>query len=92
VKTSFEDIDLAKLVDELREAFGARPPLGYLEGRTQIRDIVRIQLDCSELEAEQIVDTMVSLDLLYYPSDPRGQASDLASWSFRDPNVDRVAS
>lgn len=58
-----ETIDLAELVDDLRHA--VRLPLaGSLEGRTQLRDAAAALLECSQLEAEQLIDTLIARGFL----------------------------
>lgn len=58
-----EEIDLAELATQLGDALHA-PVAGSIEGRTQLRDAAARVLDCSQLEAEQIIDTMVSRGFL----------------------------
>lgn len=65
-----EDVNLADVALALRREFQADAPGGYLEGRTVLRDMVAGELDCSVLEAEQIVDTMVSRGFLRFVGDP----------------------
>jgi hypothetical protein len=67
-----EAVDLAELAYALRGAFLSEPPEGFLEGRTALRDAVRDRLDCSELEAEEVVDTMVSQGFLRFTGNSRG--------------------
>lgn len=54
-----ETIDLAKLSRRLLEAVGS-PVLGYVVGRTVMRDAVAELLGCSLLEAENLVETLIS--------------------------------
>jgi hypothetical protein len=58
-----EAIDLASVVGLLRDALG---PLieGELIGRTQMRDALVERLGCSQLEAEQLVDTLILRGML----------------------------
>jgi len=54
-----EAIDLEQLAEVVRErSEGAL--VGPISGRSTMRDIVVMHLDCSLLEAEQLVDTMIS--------------------------------
>jgi len=64
-----EEIDLAALCAALRRVFDV-PPSGYLRGRTAVRDAVVEHLGCSELEAEQLVETMIGLGFLRFQGDP----------------------
>ena len=61
-----DDVDLEDLAERLEQLFGEAPPLGYLLGRTAIRDAVSAYLGCSDLQAEEIVDTMVGRGFLKY--------------------------
>lgn len=58
-----EDIDLAALTHTIRRAFDA-PIEGTVVGRTRLRDAVAGQLRCSQLQAEQLVDTLIGRGLL----------------------------
>jgi hypothetical protein len=63
-----EQIDLASLADRLQTS---RLSLeGYLRGRTEMRDAVIETLACSELEAEQLVDTLVGRGFVQFSGDP----------------------
>ena len=76
-----EDVDLAALTDALRSRFAGAGPLGYLDGRTAIRDATRDELDCSELEAEEIVDTLVARGFVRYQGDPSTPVADDRGWA-----------
>jgi hypothetical protein len=54
-----EAIDLAELVRELRESCGHCIE-DVVVGRTLLRDQVVRSLNCSMLEAEQLVDTLIA--------------------------------
>jgi hypothetical protein len=68
-----EDVDLADLAHAL-QAECAGGLAGYLEGRTLLRDRVMSTLGSSELEAEELIDTMVSRGFLRFSGDPRGSS------------------
>jgi hypothetical protein len=76
-----EDIDLAALGGELRRLFGNDPPRGYLPGRTALRDATARLLGCSDLQAEEIVDTMVARGFLRYEGASAEEVDDLGPWS-----------
>ena len=81
-----EDIDLAQLAGELERIFADRAPTGYLSGRTALRDALVVRLGCSLLEAEQLVDTMVSHGFLCYPGPTTEEIDDLEPWEItREP-------
>jgi hypothetical protein len=54
-----ESIDLAELASELRERCGHCIE-DVVVGRTLLRDEVAQRLNCSMLEAEQLVDTLIA--------------------------------
>lgn len=72
-----EEIDLDELRQRLAEWFGAAPPGGYVEGKGALRAGVVAILDCSELEAEQLVDTLELRRLIRYQGDPTDQVDRL---------------
>lgn len=53
-----EGVDLARLATQLRDSIGAVVD-GDIVALTVLRDEVVRRLDCSQLEAETLVDTMV---------------------------------
>lgn len=57
-----ESIDLLVVTARLtaRESGSLDNLEGYLEGKTHLRDALVSDLGCSELEAEQVVDTLVA--------------------------------
>ncbi len=71
MKLNPEEIDLAELAIGLQPLLEEHAPAGYLEGRTTLRDLVMQRLNSSELEAEEIIDTMVSRGFLRFSGDPR---------------------
>lgn len=77
-----EDIDLENLTRMLRERLGAAMEEDYLDGRTILRDAVRSFLDCSELAAEELVDTLESCDYVRFPrlADETHPTTEWARW------------
>lgn len=75
-----ESIDLAQLASELARAFSNNPPAGYLLGKTAFRDAVTDLLACSQLEAEEIVDTMIDCGFLQYEGATASGVDDLRIW------------
>jgi hypothetical protein len=59
-----EQVDLAELTAALERVFGGQPVEGAIVGRTRLRDGVASHLGCSSLEAEQLVDTLVTCGFL----------------------------
>ena len=75
-----EDTDLAELARTLQRTFSDRPPTGYLPGRTAFRDALVANLECSQLEAEELVDTMVGHGYLRYRGEPTAKIDELETW------------
>jgi len=71
-----EDIDLADLAETLAGPLTRAPAAGFVEGKTTLRDLVIAELQCSVLQAEQLVDTMVASGFLRFSGDPRGPSDD----------------
>jgi len=71
-KLDVEAIDLDKLIGVVREKADA-PVTGAIVGRSVLRDIVADHLGCSMLEAEELVDTMVSRGFARLERDDEGR-------------------
>jgi len=83
-----EHTDLAQLARKLRRVFADGPPTGYLLGRTIVRDAIVLELECSQLEAERVVDTMVVRGFLRYPCAP-DRIDNPVAWTISPvPNAD----
>jgi hypothetical protein len=78
---SVEDVDLADLTTAVRRRFAGAGPVGYLAGRTALRDAVLLELGCSDLEAETIVDTLVDRGFVRYEGDPQASIDDGRGWA-----------
>jgi hypothetical protein len=77
-----EQIDLDALSRRLAADLGSEAiPGGYLEGKTGVRDLVLGYFDCSVLEAEQLVDTMVTRGFMRF----RGDAETEGGWRLQVP-------
>lgn len=72
-----EEIDLAELRSRLAQRFASLKPAGYVEGKGELRDAVRELLRCSDLEAEQLVDTLEARGLIRYDGDPENEVDRL---------------
>ncbi len=79
--TSLTQVDLRDLALHLQRAFGSSEPVGAVVGRTQLRDAVVIKLECSQLQAEELVDSMVAEDLLIFEGEP----GEPGVWHIRPP-------
>ena len=82
MRLSVEDVDLAELVEALRSRFAGARPTGYLDGRTALRDAVADELGCSDLEAEQLVDTLVAHGFVRYEGNPQAPEDGTHGWTF----------
>ena len=65
-------LDIPKLIDYLAQQFRAAPPEGTVVGRTALRDAVAADRGCSQLEAEEIVDSLELLGWLRLVRIPDG--------------------
>jgi hypothetical protein len=77
-----EEVDLAELAGDLRVRFADLPPSGYVLGRSEIRDVVVELLGCSQLQAEQLVDTMISLGYVRFEGSPSDEVDEMQPWRF----------
>ena len=64
-----EAIDLEALRRKLANRFRGALPRGYVRGKGELRAAVVGILGCSDLEAEQLVDTMEGRRLVRYEGD-----------------------
>jgi hypothetical protein len=66
-----DDIDLAELARMIRQHIPpGEPPVGYLRGRSYFRDVLVQALQCSDMEAEQLVDTLEMNGYLEFTGNP----------------------
>jgi len=64
-------IDLAELARMIRQHIPpGEPPVGYLRGRSYFRDVLAQALRCSDVEAEQLVDTLEMNGYLEFTGNP----------------------
>lgn len=77
-----EDIDLAETTEQLGARLSVRSLVGYLEGKTRVRDALIELLQCSELEAENIVDTLIAQGYMRFAGDPLAVVDD-GVWQLR---------
>ncbi|HMA94305.1 MAG TPA: hypothetical protein VKP30_16550 [Polyangiaceae bacterium] len=61
-----DSIDLKAVSNRLAHEVSGSLMEGYLEGKTAFRDQLVVALECSELEAEQLVDTLIAQGFLYF--------------------------
>lgn len=81
-----DDLDLNALVRQLSSHFSGAAPVGYVRGKSAIRAAVVTVLKCSQLEAEQLVDTLEGRGLIRYEGDRSDEVDDLENrWRFSRP-------
>ncbi len=79
---NLEDIDLSNLAERIqRHIPPTDPPVGYLRGRSYFRDVIVHELGCSELEAEELVDTLEMNGYLRFEGDPSIRSRAESRWS-----------
>jgi hypothetical protein len=65
--TTVEDIDLARLTELVRARLGDTIDASYLRGKTVVRDAIVEALDCSEVQAEELVETLELQGFIRFP-------------------------
>ena len=81
-----EDLDLEDVAERLRRHIPeGEPPVGYLRGRSYFRDVLTHELGCSELEAEELVDTLEMNGYLKFEGDPSIRSRAESRWDI-DPH------
>lgn len=82
-----EEIDLQALVEELRHALPGGP-VGYLRGKALMRDALVARRRVSELEAEELIDTLELNGYLHFLGDPTQRSVADAPWEVRPHDQD----
>ncbi len=83
---AIDDVDLADLAERIKRHIPPNePPVGYLRGRSYFRDVVVHELGCSELEAEELVDTLEMNGYLRFTGDPSVRSRAESRWDI-DPH------
>ena len=78
---AIDDVDLADLAERIRRHIPPNdPPVGYLRGRSYFRDVVRAELHVSDLEAEELVDTLELNGYLEFLGDPSERSRAESRW------------
>lgn len=83
-----EAIDLARVAAHLRRRSGGFVS-GFVVGRTVLRDSVAELLDCSQLEAENVVETMIGRGFIIERRAELGGAT--TDWEICSPPSDNAA-
>ena len=77
---SIEEVDLEQVSERLRNLFEHHPPQGYLRGKTALRNAVEESLHCSELEAEEMIDTLESRGFHRFDGNPSERSEADSTW------------
>jgi hypothetical protein len=76
-----EDLDLADVAERIRRHIPPTdPPVGYLRGRSYFRDVLVHELGISDLEAEELVDTLELNGYLRFLGDPSERSRAESRW------------
>lgn len=75
-----EDLDLRQLTAELKSALGPGEPVGYLRGKSMMRDMLVHMKGFSELESEELIDTLELRGFLRFLGDPSERSVADAHW------------
>lgn len=75
-----EDVDLQQLTLELKSALGPGEPVGYLRGKALMRNLLVQLKGFSQLEAEDIIDTLEMQGYLRFLGDPTERSVADAPW------------
>ncbi|GMT96287.1 hypothetical protein KH5H1_04060 [Corallococcus caeni] len=77
-----DDLDLRKLTADLKARLGPGEPVGYLRGKSLMRDMLLDMREnrFSELEAEELVDTLESRGFVRFLGDPAERSVADAPW------------
>ena len=77
-----DDIDLEALTNELHGTLRHAEPVGYLRGKALMRDVLVHSKGYSELEAEELIDTMELRGYLHFLGDPSERSEAESHWDF----------
>ncbi len=70
--------EVARLIQ--RHIPPGEPPVGYLRGRSYFRDVLTHELRCSEMEAEELVDTLEMNGYLHFEGNPSERSVADSRW------------
>lgn len=75
-----EDLDLRQLTAEIKAALGPGEPVGYLRGKSMMRNLLVDLKGFSELEAEELIDTLELQGFLRFLGDPTERSVADSHW------------
>jgi hypothetical protein len=74
-------VDLAEVAALIRQHIPpGEPPVGWLRGRSYFRDVLVHELRCSDVEAEELVDTLEMNGYLRFEGDPSERSVADSRW------------
>jgi hypothetical protein len=76
-----EEVDLAELTESLRRELRPGEPVGYLRGKSLMRDVLVARSGYSVLEAEELVDTLEMRGYLRFLGDPSERSVADSHWA-----------
>lgn len=76
-----EEVDLERVVEQLRRALHPGEPVGYLRGKSLMRDVLVRDCGYSTLEAEELVDTLELRGYLRFLGDPTERSVADSHWA-----------
>lgn len=80
-----EDLDLQALTDDLQRSLHHHGPVGYLRGKSLMRDLLVAEKGFSQLEAEELVDTLELRGFLHFLGNTSERSVADAGWDI-DPH------
>lgn len=81
-----DHLDLVDVAERLRRHIPANePPVGYLRGRSYFRDVLGHEYGLSDLEAEELVDTLELHGYLRFLGDPAERSRAESRWEVGPP-------
>ena len=75
-----DDLDLAQVTAELKATLGSAEPVGYLRGKSLMRNAFVHSKGYSELEAEELVDTLELRGFLRFLGDTSERSEADSRW------------
>lgn len=76
-----EEIDLRRVAERLNGLFRHSPPVGYLPGKTLMRNALEDCFHLSELQAEELLDTLEARGFVRFEGNPAGASEVDEPWA-----------
>jgi hypothetical protein len=75
-----DDLDLQELTADLKSTLAPGEPVGYLRGKSLMRNVLVARRGFSELEAEELIDTLELRGYLRFLGDPTERSVADSHW------------